>query len=114
MEIFRGFSLLEVKITTGRTHQIRVHLSAIGQPVVGDDVYGERTYKEFVKKFGELHRYFLHAAKLRFEHPVTGKPMEFHSPLPAELQKLDSNSPCLLLILTQPDAEKRWVLTALP
>ena len=88
LESFRGFSLLEVKITTGRTHQIRVHLSALGHPVVGDDVYGERTYKEFVKKFGEFHRYFLHAARLLFEHPVTGKPMEFHSPLPAELQKL--------------------------
>src|SRR6266704_1120161 len=63
---FRGFSLLEVKIKTGRTHQIRVHLSAIGHPVVGDDVYGERSYKEFTKKFGELKRYFLHAAALRF------------------------------------------------
>ncbi len=88
LETFHGFSFLEVKITTGRTHQIRVHLSAIGHPVVGDDVYGERSHKEFVMKFGELHRYFLHAATLRFEHPMTGKPMEFHSPLPEELQKL--------------------------
>ena len=88
LDIFSAFALLEVKITTGRTHQIRVHLSAIGHPVVGDDVYGERSYKEFVKKFGELHRYFLHAAALRFEHPMTGKPMEFHSFLPEELQKL--------------------------
>jgi 23S rRNA pseudouridine1911/1915/1917 synthase len=88
LESFHGFSLLEVKITTGRTHQIRVHLNAIGHPVVGDDVYGERSYKEFTRKFGELPRYFLHAARLRFEHPITGKPMEFHSPLPPELQKL--------------------------
>jgi len=88
VEQYRGFSLLEVKIKTGRTHQIRVHLSAIGHPVVGDDVYGERSYKEFTKKFGELHRYFLHAAELRFDHPMTGKPMEFHSTLPEELQKL--------------------------
>jgi 23S rRNA pseudouridine1911/1915/1917 synthase len=88
LDIFSAFALLEVKITTGRTHQIRVHLSAIGHPVVGDDVYGERSYKEFVRKFGELHRYFLHAATLRFEHPMTGKPMEFHSFLPEELQKL--------------------------
>ena len=51
---FRGFSLLEVKIKTGRTHQIRVHLSAIGHPVVGDDVYGERHYSEFVEKYGDL------------------------------------------------------------
>ena len=44
--------------------------------------------QEFTKKFGELHRYFLHAAALRFDHPITGKPMEFHSELPEELQKL--------------------------
>ena len=88
VEEYRGFSLLEVKIKTGRTHQIRVHLSVIGHPVVGDDVYGERSYKEFTKKFGEFHRYFLHAAALRFDHPMTGKPMEFHSALPEELQKL--------------------------
>src|SRR2546430_7885027 len=85
LEHFRGFSLLEVKIKTGRTHQIRVHFSAIGHPVVGDDVYGEGAYKEFVKKFGGLNRYFLHAAALRFAHPATGMAMEFHSALPSEL-----------------------------
>jgi 23S rRNA pseudouridine1911/1915/1917 synthase len=85
---FRGFTLLEVKIRTGRTHQIRVHLSSIGHPVVGDNVYGERSYKEFVKKFGELDRYGLHAAELRFTHPATGVPLVFHSPLPERLQKL--------------------------
>jgi len=85
---FRGFSLLEIEIKTGRTHQIRVHLSAIGHPVVGDDVYGERSYKEFVKKFADFNRYFLHAASLRFNHPTTEVAFEFHSPLPPELQKL--------------------------
>jgi 23S rRNA-/tRNA-specific pseudouridylate synthase len=79
---------LEVKIATGRTHQIRVHLSAIGYPVVGDDVYGEKSYKGFVNKYGDLGRYFLHATSLRFEHPTTGKSMEFHSSLPLELQEL--------------------------
>jgi len=88
VETFPGFALLEVKITTGRTHQIRVHLSAIGHPVVGDDVYGERNYKVFIKKYGDLDRFFLHAATLRFDHPMTAKPMEFHSPLPPQLQKL--------------------------
>lgn len=88
MERYRGFTLLEVKIKTGRTHQIRVHFSALGHPVVGDDVYSERSYKEFAKKFGPLDRYFLHAAVLRFTHPSTGAPMEFRSPLPLELQKL--------------------------
>jgi 23S rRNA pseudouridine1911/1915/1917 synthase len=88
VEEFRGFSLLEVNIKTGRTHQIRVHLSAIGHPVVGDDVYGERSYKEFVRKFGVFDRYFLHAAVLRFTHPMTGKVLEFQSPLPPELRNL--------------------------
>jgi len=87
-ERFRGFSLLDVQIRTGRTHQIRVHLSAIGHPVVGDDVYGERSFKEFVRKFGSIDRYFLHATVLRFHHPTTEVPMEFHSELPSELQKL--------------------------
>jgi 23S rRNA pseudouridine1911/1915/1917 synthase len=88
VEQFRDFSLLEVGIKTGRTHQIRVHLSAIGYPVVGDDVYGERTYKQFTKKFGPMNRYFLHASELRFTHPTTGMAMKFHSSLPSELQKL--------------------------
>ena len=88
VEHARGFSLLEVRIKTGRTHQIRVHLAAIGHPVAGDNVYGERNYKDFTKKFGPLNRYFLHASGLRFTHPTTGMPLEFHSPLPPELQKL--------------------------
>jgi len=87
LEQFREFALLELKIKTGRTHQIRVHLASVGHPVVGDDVYGERALKEFVNKFGEPHRYFLHAAELRFTHPSTGMPLEFHSPLPEKLQK---------------------------
>jgi 23S rRNA pseudouridine1911/1915/1917 synthase len=91
LEHFRGFSLLEIRIKTGRTHQIRVHLSAIGHPVVGDDVYGERSYKEFVKKFEPLHRFFLHASNLRFTHPTTRMALNFHSALPPELQKLLSS-----------------------
>lgn len=86
-KLFREFALLEVKIKTGRTHQIRVHLSSIGHPVVGDNVYGERSFKQFIKKFGDPGRYFLHAAELRFTHPATGMPLEFHSPLPEQLQK---------------------------
>ncbi len=88
IEKLRGFSLLEVNIKSGRTHQIRVHLSAIGTPVVGDDVYGERRYREFVRKYGPLDRYFLHAASLRFSHPSTGVLMQFHSGPPKELLNL--------------------------
>lgn len=82
------FSLVEVHIKTGRTHQIRVHLAAIGHPVVGDDVYGERRYAQFVRKYGKPGRYFLHAAELRFVHPRTGELLQFRSPLPEDLTSL--------------------------
>jgi len=88
LEELPGFSLLEVRIMTGRTHQIRVHLSAIGHPVVGDDVYSESRFKEFSKKYGRPGRYFLHAAQLRFTHPKTGAALMFESPLPADLKSL--------------------------
>jgi len=70
-------TLLEAMPETGRTHQIRVHLAAIGHPVCGDRMYG--------RKSSQLRRQFLHAARLAFVHPVTGKSMEYSSPLPAEL-----------------------------
>jgi 23S rRNA pseudouridine1911/1915/1917 synthase len=88
IEEVRGFSLLEVGIKTGRTHQIRVHLSAIGHPIVGDNVYGEGRYAEFVKKYGKPGRYFLHAAALKFTHPRTGETLAFRSPLPEDLNSL--------------------------
>ena len=73
-----GHALLDVRLETGRTHQIRVHLAAIGLPVVGDPVYGVRA--------PELARQFLHAWRLAFEHPLTGETVEVESPLPPELQ----------------------------
>jgi len=88
LEELNGFSLLEVRIMTGRTHQIRVHLSAIGHPVVGDNVYSETRFKEFAKKYGPPGRYFLHAAELQFSHPKTGVHLKFESPLPNELTSL--------------------------
>jgi 23S rRNA pseudouridine1911/1915/1917 synthase len=72
-------ALLECQLETGRTHQIRVHLSSIGHPLVGDPVYGQR------KPRLALGRPFLHAAKLAFEHPDTGQRIAFESPLPADL-----------------------------
>jgi 23S rRNA pseudouridine1911/1915/1917 synthase len=71
-------ALLDVRLETGRTHQIRVHLAAIGLPVVGDPIYGVPD--------PELKRQFLHAWRLAFPHPVTGEPVEAESPLPADLQ----------------------------
>jgi 23S rRNA pseudouridine1911/1915/1917 synthase len=81
-----GCSLLRCTLETGRTHQIRVHLAAIGHPVVGDDAY-DRGWKSPV----EVPRFFLHATHLAFDHPTTGEHLSFDSPLPADLaQVLDS------------------------
>jgi 23S rRNA pseudouridine1911/1915/1917 synthase len=73
------YALLRVKLETGRMHQIRVHLAAIGLPVVGDATYG--------KVDERLARQFLHAAGLAFDHPVTGERLELESPLPGDLQR---------------------------
>ena len=81
-------TLLEVRIETGRTHQIRVHLSSIGHPVVGDTLYGaprELKSQETKAKSIELRRNFLHAAAIQLKHPVTDMPLSFKQPLPAEL-----------------------------
>jgi 23S rRNA pseudouridine1911/1915/1917 synthase len=81
------FSLLEVQIDTGRTHQIRVHLASLGHPVVGDTLYGAQ--RELSNKATDmslsLARNFLHSAALQFQHPRTGEPLSFSAPLPAEL-----------------------------
>jgi 23S rRNA pseudouridine1911/1915/1917 synthase len=75
-------TLLEVELETGRTHQIRVHLAAIGHPVVGDLAYGGGR-RELTAS-----RPFLHASRIRFTHPGTGEPMEVVSPLPDELEEV--------------------------
>jgi 23S rRNA pseudouridine1911/1915/1917 synthase len=87
-EHLRGVSLLQVAISTGRTHQIRVHLSAIGHPIVGDSTYGgvHRRVADDVRAVQRLERPFLHASRLAFTHPVENRRMEFASPLPADLQ----------------------------
>ena len=76
---YAGFALLRVTLETGRTHQIRVHLEAIGHPVAGDPEYGT------AGQLG-LTRQFLHAARLAFAHPVSGAPVDVSSPLPPDLQ----------------------------
>jgi 23S rRNA pseudouridine1911/1915/1917 synthase len=79
-ELFPDRALLQVRLETGRMHQIRVHLAAIGLPVAGDPVYG-------VREPG-LERQFLHARRLAFPHPLTGERVEAESPLPADLAGL--------------------------
>jgi len=85
---FGAYSLVRAYPKTGRTHQIRVHLTAIDYPVVGDIVYGDsKTNRHFESAYG-LRRQFLHAAKLTITHPRTGEEMVFESELPKELMKV--------------------------
>lgn len=77
-----GQALVRIRLLTGRTHQIRVHMAFIGCPVVGDVVYG------FRKQRVSLKRHFLHAAELAFDHPTTGERLNFTSPLPIGLQNV--------------------------
>jgi 23S rRNA pseudouridine955/2504/2580 synthase len=78
------FSLLEAELKTGRTHQIRVHLAALGHPIAGDDKYGDSGLNRALKKRG-LRRMFLHAACLEMRHPLTGDPLKLESALPEDL-----------------------------
>ena len=93
-ERFRGLTLLRVQLETGRTHQIRVHLSHIGLPIVGDPVYGGR--RRQIAGAGEalqsalrrFRRQALHAQRLAFDHPLTGRHHTFEAPLPADFREL--------------------------
>ena len=87
---FDRFTLLDVELKTGRTHQIRVHLAWIKHPVVGDETYGggrDNTIQDprMRAQVRNLNRHFLHAEKLAFTHPKTHEPVKFESPLPPEL-----------------------------
>ena len=76
------FAYLEIKLETGRMHQIRVHMEAIGHHVIGDQTYGRN------KKFPGLNRQFLHASRLEFAHPITGQPVSITSEIPDDLQRV--------------------------
>lgn len=77
LELYPRHALVEARLETGRTHQIRVHLAHIGHPIVGDPVYGR---EQDAKRFGAAQ--ILHSGRIRFSHPVTGAPIEVRSPLP--------------------------------
>ena len=89
LEILRDAALVECRLETGRTHQVRVHMVSIGHPLIGDPVYG-RSSKMHGKTLKELqfHRQALHAATLGFIHPVTKRRMSFSSPMPPDMQEL--------------------------
>jgi 23S rRNA pseudouridine1911/1915/1917 synthase len=97
-----GATLLRVAIATGRTHQIRVHLSAIGHPIVGDALYGgvRRRVPHDLRAVQRLERPFLHAERLAFIQPRTGEPLVFTAPLPEDLRRvLDGIDPALIDLL---------------
>jgi 23S rRNA pseudouridine1911/1915/1917 synthase len=85
--VFGRFTLLEVKIDTGRTHQIRVHLASLGHPVVGDTVYGAPAQIKGRGDTATLERNFLHSGALELRHPKTGEVLSFARDLPAELEE---------------------------
>jgi 23S rRNA pseudouridine955/2504/2580 synthase len=84
---YRDSTLLEIRIETGRTHQIRVHCASIEHPLAGDEKYGDRDFNARMKKLG-LKRLFLHAHSLSFTHPRSGEPMHLSVPLGQELQQV--------------------------
>lgn len=92
---FGKLSLLEVRIETGRTHQIRVHLASVGHPVAGDVLYGApavlRSYGGTSQEAASLDRQFLHASGLQFQHPITHRHLKLEQPLPEELNKFLGN-----------------------
>jgi 23S rRNA pseudouridine1911/1915/1917 synthase len=89
LDVLRDAALVECRLETGRTHQVRVHMASIGHPLVGDPVYGRsgKTHGKLLKELG-FHRQALHATELGFTHPVTKSRLSFSSPMPADMQQL--------------------------
>ena len=87
--VLKDAALVECRLETGRTHQVRVHMASIGHPLLGDPVYGRsgRSHGKLLNELG-FHRQALHAAELGFIHPVTKNRLSFSSPMPADMQEL--------------------------
>jgi 23S rRNA pseudouridine1911/1915/1917 synthase len=102
---FPGFTLLELDLKTGRTHQIRVHCAAVRHPIVGDPVYGKRNpasrgagesprSTEINELLADIRRQMLHAWRIGFVHPASGAAMTFESPMPPDMQTLIDRLEC--------------------
>ena len=89
LNVLKDAALVECRLETGRTHQVRVHMASIGHPLMGDPVYGRsgRTHGKILKEL-QFHRQALHAAELGFTHPVTKHRLSFNSPMPPDMQEL--------------------------
>ena len=87
IERYNGASLIETRLGTGRTHQIRVHLSSIGHPVLGDSLYGKKTFIQIGKLKIPLQRQMLHAETLGFTHPINNQYLEFSAPMPLDMKE---------------------------
>jgi 23S rRNA pseudouridine1911/1915/1917 synthase len=89
LRVFTDAALVECRLETGRTHQVRVHMASIGHPLIGDPVYGRsgKTHGKLLKELG-FHRQALHATELGFTHPVTRHRLSFSSPMPPDMQEL--------------------------
>ncbi|GAA3886224.1 RluA family pseudouridine synthase [Sphingomonas limnosediminicola] len=88
LKVLRDASLVECRLETGRTHQVRVHMASIGHPLLGDPVYGRsKTHGKLLKEL-KFHRQALHATELGFTHPVTKSRLSFSSPMPPDMQEL--------------------------
>ncbi|MFA6618661.1 MAG: RluA family pseudouridine synthase [Candidatus Neomarinimicrobiota bacterium] len=98
LETFEFMTLVKVQILTGRTHQIRVHLSDLGHPVIGDEMYGGKTQKLgglsprhrkiAINLLDMIDRQALHCSEMRFKHPINRKPMSVNAPLPEDMQRI--------------------------
>lgn len=94
MEKYRAHTRLRLRLETGRTHQIRVHMAHIAHPLIGDQLYGGRprppkgATEAFIQTLRDFDRQALHAAMLRLFHPISGEQMEWHAPIPADMQQL--------------------------
>ena len=89
LDVLRGAALVECRLETGRTHQVRVHMASLGHPLLGDPVYSRSstTHGKLLKDL-DFHRQALHAAELGFTHPVTKHRLSFSSPMPPDMQEL--------------------------